>query len=94
MISYPRKIETLTAISSKACIAHIDCKHSFVDVFSDWLLKKGMELDDETYNKISDLHWDWYKGKGMFYNSGRYHNTGKHQLGEIILKELNIKIDK
>ena len=94
MTSYPEKIETLNMISSKACLAHINGKKSFVDIFSDWLLKKGIELDDETYEKISDLHWNWYNGKGMFYNSGKYRNAGKHQLGKIILKELNIKINQ
>jgi hypothetical protein len=90
-----KKTKTIRAISNDACIAHLLRRRSFTDVFSDWLLiEKGIEIDDETYEKICDLHWDWFNGKGMFYRAGRYNNVGKHQLAETILKELKIDVDQ
>jgi len=86
-------VETITEISRKACMSHFSGTHAFSDVFTDWLLAKGVKVTSEMIDKINDLHRDWYHGKGLFYtHSGRYRRTGKHQLGEIIVKELNITV--
>lgn len=79
-------MKTIRAISRDACKSYLLGKRSFVDVFSDWLLEKGIKIDDETYWKISDLHFRWYTGKWK-------RGMGYHQLAEAILEELKIEVN-
>ncbi|MBE3086269.1 MAG: hypothetical protein IMZ64_08645 [Bacteroidetes bacterium] len=86
--------ETLNEISRKACMMQLTGKRAFSDVFTDWLVAKGIEVTSEMIDKISNLYGDWYNRKGIFYTkSGRYRNIGRYELGAIILNELDIKVN-
>lgn len=79
--------ESLKKISRLGVAQHFHGRRTYTDILTDWLYyARGIELDEDQYERMADLADNWFKGRG------KCSRAEKETLAKCILKDLKIEV--